>query len=104
MGSEWKNKNKEGCLSGAGWERGSTGAASLTLPLRPPQGLPLGAPRPLGFYGFSGLLHTLEVRDLPLPAGKWKPRQRSGRVLIRSPPGAALQSQLRPALGLCFYL
>lgn len=115
MGSEWKNKNKKGRLSGVGWERGSDGAVSLALPLWPPQRVPLGAPCPVGFYRFSGHLHALEVRDLLLPAGKWKPHQRISSVLIPLPSrgescsdlggdGAALQCRLRPVLGLLFYL
>lgn len=85
MGSEWKNKNKKGQLSGVGCQRGSDGAVSPALPLQPLQRVPLGALCPLGFCRFSGLLHALEVRDLLLPAGKWKPHQRSRSVLIRPP-------------------
>lgn len=50
------------------------------------RGFPSGHRVLWGFCRFSGLLHALEVRDLLMPAGKWKHRRRSRSVLMHSPP------------------
>lgn len=54
-------------------ETGGDGAVSMVLPLQPPLRVPLQPLCPLGFGRFSGLLSALGVRDLLLPAGKWRP-------------------------------